>query len=50
MQILGDKAQVEAYFGPFADSANLDVDRCTVCAECTIGLKIILDAPDETPK
>jgi hypothetical protein len=24
-------------------------DRCTVCAECTIGLEIILDAPDDTP-
>jgi hypothetical protein len=25
-------------------------DRCTVCVECTIGLKIILDAPDGTPR
>jgi hypothetical protein len=24
-------------------------DRCTVCAERTIGSKIILDAPDGTP-
>jgi hypothetical protein len=24
--------------------------RCTVCAERTIGLKIILDAPDGTPR
>jgi hypothetical protein len=24
-------------------------DRCTVCAEHTIGLEIILDAPDGTP-
>jgi hypothetical protein len=23
--------------------------RCTVCAICTIGLEIILDAPDGTP-
>jgi hypothetical protein len=23
--------------------------RCTVCAECTIGSKIGLDAPDGTP-
>ena len=22
-------------------------DRCTLCAECTIGPEIILDAPDE---
>jgi hypothetical protein len=25
-------------------------DRCTVCAEGTIGLEIILDAPDGTPR
>ena len=29
---------------------NLTLDRCTVCAERTIGSKIILDAPDETPR
>jgi hypothetical protein len=43
MVLLGDKAQVEARFGPFGDSANLTQDRCIVCVECTIGLKIILD-------
>jgi hypothetical protein len=25
-------------------------DRCTVYAECTTGSKIILDAPDGTPR
>jgi hypothetical protein len=25
-------------------------DRCTVCAECTMGLEIILGTPDGTPK
>ena len=25
-------------------------DRCTVYAECTIGSKIVLDAPDGTPR
>ena len=24
-------------------------DRCTICAEHTVGLEIILDAPDGTP-
>ena len=38
MVLLGDEAQMEARFGPFGDSASLDVDRCTVCAERTIGL------------
>jgi hypothetical protein len=46
MVLLGDEAQVDACFGLFGDSANLD--RCMVCAKCTIGLEIILDAPDRT--
>ena len=25
-------------------------DRCTVCAECTLGMEIILAAPDGTPR
>jgi hypothetical protein len=49
MVLLGDEAQVEARFGPFRDSANLDARRCTVCAERTIGSEIILDASDGTP-
>jgi hypothetical protein len=28
----------------------LTQDRCRVCAECTIGMEIILDAPDGTPR
>jgi hypothetical protein len=28
---------------------NLMQDSCTVCAERTIGSKIVLDAPDATP-
>ena len=30
MVLLGDEAQVQASFGPFRDSANLDIDRCMV--------------------
>jgi hypothetical protein len=29
---------------------NLMQHRCTVCTKHTIGFKIILDAPDETPR
>ena len=47
---LGDEAQVEARFGPFGDSINLDAKRSTVCTECTIGSKIILDAHNGTPR
>jgi hypothetical protein len=50
MELQGDEAQLGARFGLFGDSANLVVDRCTVCAECTIGLEIVLDAPDGTPR
>ena len=28
----------------------LTQDRCIVCVECIIGSKIILDAPDGTPR
>jgi hypothetical protein len=28
----------------------LMLDRCTVCAEHTIGIEIVLDAPDGTPR
>jgi hypothetical protein len=48
MVLLGDKAQLEARFGPFGDSAYLEQDRCTVCGESTIGSEIIFDAPNET--
>jgi hypothetical protein len=48
MELLGDKAQVEAHFGPFGDSAYLT--RCMVCAERIVGSEIILDAPDGTPR
>ena len=48
MVLLGDEAQLEARFGPFGDSANLDTDGCMVCAESTIGSEIILDTPDGT--
>ena len=50
MVLLRDEAQVEAHFGPLGDSANPDAGRCTVCAKCTIGSEIILDAPDGTPR
>jgi hypothetical protein len=60
MVLLGHEAQVEGCFGPFGGSANfflkLEVvlilmqDCCSVYTERTIGLEIILDAPDRTPR
>jgi hypothetical protein len=29
---------------------TLTQDRCTVCAECTVGSEIVLQAPDGSPK
>ena len=49
MVLLGDEAKVEAHFGAFGDSRNLDTDRCMVCAERTIGSEIILGASNGTP-
>ena len=43
---LGDEAQVEACFGLLDIELILTQDRCTVCVERTIGLEIVLDAPD----
>jgi hypothetical protein len=50
MVLLGDEAKVEARFGPIGVVLNMMQDGCTVCAECTTGSKIILDAPDLTPR
>jgi hypothetical protein len=50
MVLLGDKAQVEARFGPFGDNVNLDAKQLLGLCRCTMGLEIILDAPDGTPR
>ena len=49
MVLLGDEAQLE-----YLVSVHLDIvliltqERCTICAERTIGSEIILGAPDGT--
>ena len=48
--LLGEEAQVEARFGLFRDSANLDADRSRIFMEHTICSKVNLDAPDGTPR
>ena len=48
MVLQGDEAQVEARFGLFGVVLILTQDRCTVCAERTIGLEMILDTIDGT--
>ena len=48
--LLDEEAQVEARFGLMEIVLILMQDRCTVCMEHTICLKINLDAPDGTPR
>jgi hypothetical protein len=50
MELLGDMCHVESYFILFLELTIFMLDRCTICAEHTIGLEIILDAPDGTPR
>ena len=48
MVLLGDEVEVEAHFDPFGDSANLEANRCMVCAKHTLGSETFLDAHDGT--
>ena len=48
MVLLGDVGQVESRFGLLGPVSVQD--RCTVCAEHTIGSEIILGTPDGTLK
>jgi hypothetical protein len=50
MVLLGDKAQMEAHFGPIGAVLVSVHDRCMVCANCYIASKIVLDAPEGTPR
>jgi hypothetical protein len=50
MELLGDVGLVESRFGLFGDSVSVEARLCVVCAKCTIGSEIILDAPNDTPR
>ena len=50
MVLLGDEAQVEAHFGTFGDSANLDARSVHRLRRRYHRLEIVLDAPDGTPR
>ena len=50
MELLGDVGDVESHSVRLEMVLVLVQDRCTVCAEHTIGSEIILDAPDGTPR
>ena len=48
MELLGDVGHVESHFFRLETVLVSVQDRCMVCARRTIGLEIILDAPDCT--
>jgi hypothetical protein len=50
MELIGDARHMESCFGLFEVVLVSVQDRCIVCAEYIIGSKIILDAPDHTPR
>jgi hypothetical protein len=50
MVLLHDVGQVETHFGPFGDSLISAQDRCTVCAEYTMGMELALGTPDGTSR
>jgi hypothetical protein len=50
MVFLGDEAQVQAHFGLFGDSANLDTRLEPVLRQYTTGSEIDLDAHDGTSR
>ena len=47
--LLRDVGQVETRLVHLEIVLITTQDRCTVCAECTIGMEIILGTPDGTP-
>ena len=50
MELLGDVGHLESRLVHLEMVLVLVQDRCTVCAERTIGSDIVLDAPDGTPR
>ena len=50
MELQGDVGQVESHSVCLEMVLVLMEDRCTVCAQCTIGSDIVLDAPYGTPR
>ena len=50
MEFLGDVGHVESRSVRLEMVIVLVQQRCTVCAKPTLGLDILLDAPDGTPR
>jgi hypothetical protein len=50
MDLLCDFGHVESRFSLFGDSGSVSARYVHDCAKRTIGTKVILDAPDGTPR
>jgi hypothetical protein len=50
MELVSDVGRVESHFSLFGKVLVLVQDRSTVCTEHTIGIEIILDALNGTPR
>jgi hypothetical protein len=50
MELISDVGRVESLFSPFGGVLVSVQDRCTVCTEHTIGIEIVLDTLDGTPR
>jgi hypothetical protein len=49
MKLIGDMGFVESHFGPFGDNITVGARLVHGLRQSTIGLEIVLDAPDVTP-
>jgi hypothetical protein len=50
MALLGNVGHGESCFGLFRVGVVSVQDRCTICTKTTIGLQIVLDEADGTPR
>ena len=50
MELIGDKGRMESDFFRLETVLVSMQDMCMVCAGCTVGLEIVLDAPDGTTR
>jgi D-arabinose 1-dehydrogenase-like Zn-dependent alcohol dehydrogenase len=50
MELLGDVGQVVARFGPLEIVLIWAQGRCTICAECSMGMETISGTLDGTPR
>jgi hypothetical protein len=50
MELVSDVGHVESHCSPFGDSVSVSEVWSTVCTERTIGIEIVLDTLDGTPR